>query len=38
MGGAILLDMMSSCGEISRFLTDVHDMVERSFREPVKKN
>ncbi len=38
MGGAILPDMMRWLWRDQPVSTDVHDMVERSFREPVKKN
>jgi enterochelin esterase family protein len=38
MGGAILPDMMRWLWRDQPVSVDVHDTVERSFREPVKKN
>ena len=38
MGGAILPDMMRRLWRDHPVSVDVHDTVERSFREPPKKN
>jgi enterochelin esterase family protein len=38
MGGSILPDMMRWLWRDQPVSVDVNDMVERSFREPVKKN